>query len=145
MKELFEKQLNGTQPLTMDVLEKLQVKTYFNGEEKQIGEVVLMAWLMGDVIEKEGDYPELPLKIISLNERHFDLFEYDEIFNRANELPTIKLKSSIDNGTDRILNLFGVSVNEVEFCNCGNPSGGHHCYVDENIIECADCGKQLQN
>jgi hypothetical protein len=52
---------------------------------------------------------------------------------------------TIDNGTDRILNLFGVSVNEVEFCNCGNPSGGHHCYVDENIIECADCGKQLQN
>jgi hypothetical protein len=34
MKELFEKQLNGTQPLTKDVLEKLQVKTYFNGEEK---------------------------------------------------------------------------------------------------------------
>jgi hypothetical protein len=93
MKELFEKQLNGTQPLTMDVLEKLQVKTYFNGEEKQIGDFVLMAMLMGDVIEKEGDYPELPLKIISLNERHFDLFEYDEIFNRANELPTIKLKS----------------------------------------------------
>lgn len=29
MKELFKKQLNGTQPLTMDVLEKLQVKTYF--------------------------------------------------------------------------------------------------------------------
>ena len=108
MKELFEKQLNGTQPLTMDVLEKLQVKTYFNGEEKQIGDVVLMAMLMGDVIEKEGDYPELPLKLITLNERHFDLFEYDETFNRANELPTIKLKSSIDNGTDRILNLFGV-------------------------------------
>jgi hypothetical protein len=54
-------------------------------------------------------------------------------------------KTRFDNGTDRILNLFGVSVNEVEFCNCGNPSGGHHCYVDENIIECADCGKQLQN
>lgn len=44
-----------------------------------------------------------------------------------------------------LLSLFGVSVNEVEFCNCGNPSGGHHCYVDKNIIECADCGKQLQN
>ncbi len=98
MKELFKKQLNGTQPLTMDVLEKLQVKTYFNGEEKQIGEVVLMAMLMGDVIEKEGDYPELSLKIITLNERHFDLFEYDEIFNRGNELPTIKLKPLVVGG-----------------------------------------------
>jgi hypothetical protein len=91
MRELFEKQLNGTQPLTEDILEKLQVKTYFNGEEKQISEVVLMAMLMGEVIE--GEYPELPLKLITLNERHFNLFEYDERFNRGNELPTIKLKS----------------------------------------------------
>jgi hypothetical protein len=96
MKELFEKQLNGTQPLTEDVLEKLQVKTYFNGEEKQIGEVVLMAMLIGDVIESE--FPELPLKLITLNERHFNLFEYDERFNRGNELPTIKLKSLVVDG-----------------------------------------------
>ena len=75
MRELFEKQLNGTQPLTMDVLEKLQCKTYFNGEEKQIGDVVLMAMLIGEIIEKEDEiYPELPLKLITLNERHFDLF-----------------------------------------------------------------------
>jgi len=93
MKELFEKQLNGTQPLTEDVLEKLKVKTYFNGEEKQIGGVVLMAMLMGDVIY--GEIPELPLKLITLNERHFNLFEYDERFNRRNGLPTIKLKSSV--------------------------------------------------
>jgi hypothetical protein len=100
MKELFEKQLNGTQPLTKDALEKLKVKTYFNGEEKQVDEVVLMAMLMGDVIEKEGEYPELqlPLKLITLNERHFNLFEYDERHNRGNELPTIKLKSSIVGG-----------------------------------------------
>ena len=95
MKELFEKQLSGTQPLTEDVLEKLKVKTYFNDEEKQVGEVVLMAMLMGEVIKKEGEYPELLLKLITLNERHFDLFEYDERFNRGNDLPTIKLKSSV--------------------------------------------------
>ncbi len=75
------------------MLEKIQVKTYFNGEEKQIGEVVLMAMLMGDVIEKEGECLELPIKLITLNERHFDLFEYDERFNEGNRLPTIKLKS----------------------------------------------------
>ena len=60
------------------------------------GEVVLMAMLMGDVIE--GEFPELPLKLITLNERHFNLFEYDERFNRGNELPTIKLKSSVVGG-----------------------------------------------
>jgi len=97
MKELFEKQLNGTQPLTEDVLEKLQVKTYFNGEEKQVNEVVLMAMLMGEVIEKEGEYPELPLKLITLNERHFDFFEYDERY-KGNDLPTIKLRTSVVGG-----------------------------------------------
>lgn len=92
MKELFEKQLNGTQPLTEDVLEKLQQKTYFNGEEKQVGEIVLIAMLMGEIIEKEGEHPELPLKLITLNERHFDLFEYDKRYV-GNDLPTIKLKN----------------------------------------------------
>lgn len=94
MKELFEKQLNGTQPLTEEVLEKLQQKTYFNGEEKQVGDVVLIAMLMGEIIEKEGECPELPLKLITLNERHFDMFEYDERYKR-NDLPTIKLKNEV--------------------------------------------------
>jgi hypothetical protein len=94
MKELFEKQLNGTQPLTEEVLDKLQRKTYFNGEEKQIGDVILFAMLMGEIIEKDGEYPELPLKLITLNERHFDLFEYDERYN-GNDLPTIKLKNEV--------------------------------------------------
>ena len=94
MKELFEKQLNGTQPLTEEVLEKLQQKRYFNGEEKQIGDVVLLAMLMGEIIEKEGEYPELPLKLITLNEKHFDMFEYDERY-KGNDLPTIKLKNEV--------------------------------------------------
>ena len=94
MKELFEKQLNGTQPLTEEVLEKLQLKTYFNAEEKQIGDVVLHAMLMGEIIEKDDEYPELPLKLITLNERHFDMFEYDERY-KGNDLPTIKLKNEV--------------------------------------------------
>lgn len=92
MRELFEKQLSGNQPLNEESIEKLKVKTYFNGEEKEVGEVVLLAMLMGEVIEKEDEIPNLPLKLITLNERHFDLFKYDERFNRGNELPTIKLK-----------------------------------------------------
>lgn len=94
MEELFEKQLNETQPLTEEVFGKLQQKTYFNGEEKQIGDVVLYAMLMGEIIEKEGEYPELPLKLITLNERHFDMFEYDEKY-KGNDLPTIKLKDEM--------------------------------------------------
>jgi hypothetical protein len=94
MKELFEKQLNGNKPLTEEVFGKLQQKTYFNGEEIQIGDVVLFAMLMGDIIEKEGEYPELPLELIILNERHFDMFEYDKRY-KGNDLPTIKLKNEV--------------------------------------------------
>ncbi len=54
---------------------------------------------------------------------------------------------TLEDGTERILNLSGVSVNEVEFCICGNPSGGRHSYFDTDkpYIECVDCGKQIQN
>ena len=92
MKELFEKQLNGTQPLTEEVLGKLQQKEYFNGDKKEVGDIVLHAMLMCDVVEKEGEISELPLKLITLNERHFNLFEYDERYV-ANEIPTIKLRN----------------------------------------------------
>lgn len=94
MKELFEKQLNETQPLTEEVLGKLNQKTYFNGEEKRIGDVVLYAMLMGEIVEKEGEYLELPLKLITLNKKHFDMFEYDERY-KGNDLPTIKLKNEV--------------------------------------------------
>jgi hypothetical protein len=88
MKELFKNQLNGTQPLTKNILSTLHRKEYFNGDEKQIGDVVLFAMLMGKIIEKEGEYPELPIKLITLNERHFDLFTYDKTCIN-NDLPII--------------------------------------------------------
>jgi hypothetical protein len=94
MKELFEKQSNGTQPLTEEVLGKLKQKTYFNGEEKQIGDVVLHAMLMSEIIEKEDGCAELPLKLITLKEKHFNMFEYDERY-KGNDLPTIKLKNEV--------------------------------------------------
>lgn len=52
---------------------------------------------------------------------------------------------TVDNGTERILNLFGVSVNEVEFCICGNETGSRFYDKDKKTIECVDCGKQIQN
>lgn len=91
MKNLFKNQLKKTQPLTEDVFKILKEKKYFNGEEKQIGDVVLFAMLVGEIIENKSEYPELPLKLITLNERHFDMFEYNERY-QTNDLPGIKLK-----------------------------------------------------
>jgi len=87
MKELFKKQLNETQPLTEEVLYRLVGKTYYNGEGIQIGDVVLFAMLMDEIIKKEDEHPELSLRLITLNERHFDMFEYDER-HRGTSLPS---------------------------------------------------------
>lgn len=91
MKELFEKQLSRHNPLTEEVLGNLKDKTYFNGEEKKVGEIVLLAFLVGDIIESNDKYPELTLKLITLNERHLDLFEYNDR-HTGTDIPAIKLK-----------------------------------------------------
>ena len=47
-----------------------------------------------------------------------------------------------------LLGLFGVSVNEVEFCTCGNPSGEGNIQMvndEEMLYFCCDCNKQVQN
>lgn len=93
MREIFKEQLNGTEPLTEEVLDAFSNKTYYNGETKKVGDVVLYAMLMGDVIEREGEIPEFPMTLISLNENHFDLFEYDERHLGAG-IPVIKLKEN---------------------------------------------------
>lgn len=46
------------------------------------------------------------------------------------------------------LNLLAVSVNEVEFCTCGNPSGEGNIQMvndEEMLYFCCDCNKQVQN
>jgi len=93
MHKLFEDQLKSTVPLTQEVYDKLRNKTYFNNEHKQLGDVVLLAILMGDVIENETCLSEIPLSVIALNEKHFHLFEYDERHNQnISMIPVIKLK-----------------------------------------------------
>jgi len=91
MEKLFEKQLKESKPLDENIIKKLKIKTYFNNDEKQIGDVILYAMLMGNVIEKEGAIPELPLSLITLNEKHFDLFEYEQHYQNS-EIPVIKFK-----------------------------------------------------
>lgn len=86
MKEIFEKQFEISQPLTKGVYDKLKRKTYFNGDDISIGDTVLYALTEG---EKEEN--RLSLTLISLNEKHFDLFEVSE-FNGSHEIPIIKLK-----------------------------------------------------
>ena len=98
MKNLFEKHLKTETPITEEVLEKLQIKKYFNDEDIRVGDIVLFALLMyePEMVEDEenGDYPYISLKVIMLNEKHFDLFEYDKRLNQTCTIPIINLKNN---------------------------------------------------
>ena len=91
MKKLFEKQLSGNLPLTKEILEQLKNKTYFNGENIEVGDVVLHAFLKGNEVTFNNDSVELPVTIIFLNERHIDMFTCEERFENS-KTPVISLK-----------------------------------------------------
>jgi hypothetical protein len=67
----------------------------------------------------------------------------------------IKTAKDLEQGTiteieakNLLLCLFGVSVNEVEFCTCGNPSGEGNIQMvndEEMLYSCCDCNNQVQN
>ena len=90
MEKLFEKQMKKSKKVTAEILSEVKNKKYFNGDEIKIGDVVLYAMLVGDVIENDGEIPKLPLKLIQLNEQHFHLFEKEE---QQDEIPRLRLKS----------------------------------------------------
>lgn len=91
MKEVFENQIKISQPLTKTVFDELKRKTYFNNDDILIGDVVLYAFTEG-----ETEDTRLSLTLISLNERHFDLFEVSEFnHNQNKEIPIIKLKNKL--------------------------------------------------
>ena len=48
-----------------------------------MGNIVLMAMLLGDTIEGENGYGEIPITLITLNEKHFDLFEIENGFIKS--------------------------------------------------------------
>ena len=89
--KLFEKQLSNTEPVTEEILKKFKIPIYFSGEAIKAGDVVLFAMLHGNIVEKEGECPNLPINFVKLNEKHFHLFESDKRYEN-NDIPTIKLK-----------------------------------------------------
>lgn len=88
MRELFKPQLDGNPPVTDEIYEKIIQKTYDCGEPILIGDQVMFAMLIDPVVVNN----QMSIKLITLNERYFDLYEpYTEIGDM--DIPTIKLKT----------------------------------------------------
>lgn len=91
MKELFKTQLEKSKPITKEDILKLNNKNYYNGDEINVGDSILLALLVG---EPNYENNELPMKPIMLKEEHFNYFYYEERMNkrRTDGIPMIKLK-----------------------------------------------------
>lgn len=92
VKKLFEWAIDNSEPLTEEQLSKFKRKVYFNGDEMQVGDIVLFAFVV-DQLESEDapvswtddghtisedhvpEIPEISLHVACLNEKHFDEFE----------------------------------------------------------------------
>lgn len=109
MKNLFEWQISHHNIVTEEVIEKLKVKTYKNGDEIKVGDKVLYALLTDmseEMIKAKGNWSDMPmertqepnpisLELITLNESQFDLYTYDDrLQDKTGEqkLPIIRLK-----------------------------------------------------
>jgi hypothetical protein len=87
MKKLFKEQLEGNPKVTEENLLALKNKLYDNGDSIMVGDQVMFAML----INPEVVNGQMSMKLITLNERHFDDYErYDEIGEY--EIPVIKVK-----------------------------------------------------
>jgi hypothetical protein len=96
IKNLFKKQIELGNPITGEILEKLNSKKYYNGEDILIGDVVLLSFLYeleeSNLNWGDGGESKMEFKIIKLKEEHLENFEYDIRFQSGDDVPVIKLK-----------------------------------------------------
>lgn len=70
MREVFRAQIDGANIIDEEILSKLKNQKYFNGDPIKISDKVLFA-----LLEFESDESQIiSLKVIMLNESHFDHF-----------------------------------------------------------------------
>lgn len=85
VKELYEQAIEDIDPLTEEELANLRNKTYFNGDEIEVGDIVLVAFVVDEprttdpeVID-DSETTELSLYVALLKEEHFSEFKpYDK-------------------------------------------------------------------
>lgn len=87
MEQLFNE--NGT-PMTSELLEQFNGKTYFNGEDIKVGDVIYFAMLINDSVSEEGEMQ--PLTIIKLNKYHFGMFTFLQREQHTGLTPVLRLK-----------------------------------------------------
>lgn len=89
MKQAFAKQLRYNKPLTQQMVDGLLSPTFYNGEKKSVGDVVLHAFLI-----TKNENEETVISLTSLKESHFNLFVLGDTTNkpRITSLPLIQLK-----------------------------------------------------
>ncbi len=110
MKELFKKQLENNIVVTEEMLEKIKIKKYKNGDDIKIGDKVLYAIFTDmpeEIIKAKTNFSNAPMErncesheikfeLITLNESQFDLYTYDERlqYETNGNIPIIQRKNN---------------------------------------------------
>lgn len=78
MKEFFKEQLEYANPLTQEILDEMEKKRYFSGEDKKAGDIILY----GFKVSFDGDdETDLQLTLFDLCEREFEYYQDQYIIN----------------------------------------------------------------
>lgn len=96
-RQLFIEQINGNPPVTEEILEQLDNPEYYNGEEIEPGDVVLLAIAVDaspNILTGLDwvDIPQIGMEVIKLNERHLDYFDIIGQPNVTSSIPKVRLR-----------------------------------------------------
>lgn len=96
-RQLFIEQINGNPTVTEEILEQLDNPEYYNGEEIEPGDVVLLAIAVDaspNILTGLDwvDIPQIGMEIIKLNERHLDYFDIIGQPNVTCGIPKVRLR-----------------------------------------------------
>lgn len=96
-RQLFIDQLNGNPPVTEEILEQLDNPEYYNGEEIEPSDVVLLAIAVDaspNILTESNwtDVPQIGMEVIKLNERHLDYFDIIGQPNVTCGIPKVRLR-----------------------------------------------------
>ena len=96
IKELFKKQIEENAIVTEELLQKLNVKQYSNGDDIKVGDKILYALLLNKNPKEVMNSTDTTISLVTLiplKEEHFDLYTYDErMVDKNNPIPSIFLK-----------------------------------------------------
>lgn len=99
--EYFKEQLEKSTPVTKEMLDKFERKSYYQGKQIMVGDIILYAFLiMGDGkylrTDKINEDETVNLQLITLHQDELgETYEVHEMLTADNTFPTVSIPNTI--------------------------------------------------